>query len=128
MKSKSPSFAVIGAFAVVLGLAGAANAQPGDNSPNQFGDRQAGHWGDPGKGQFGNPAAGDFDKSKLLPPPDGVKPLGKVYGDKGKVMEASPYVSLPTPVDANGKASQPAEATKKPAKTKKPPAKKPAAR
>ena len=99
---------------LTMGLATPIHAQPGNNSPNQFGDRQNGQWGDPGQGHFGNPAAGDFDKSQVVAPQPGAKPLGRVYN--GKPREGSPYISLPAPTDAAPEQTAIPAETKKPAK------------
>ena len=112
---------------MAFAASGAALAQPGNNSPEQFGDRQTGQWGDPGAGHFGNPAVGNFDQSQMREPPSGTKALGRVY--EGKRPEASPYLTLPTPADAAKPVAEPAapaKASKKPVKSgKKKPARKP---
>lgn len=118
---------VLNAAAVVAALllttSGIAQAQPRDNSANQFGDRQAGHWGDPGQGQFGNPASGSFDSSTLREPPPGTRALGRVYnGRLASTGELSPYISLPAPSDAPpvSPSAKPASKAKKPAAKKSP--------
>mgnify|MGYP001030138316 FL=1 len=102
---------------LLLSVAGAAGAQPGNNSPNQFGDRQSGQWGDPGQGYFGNPSVGEFDRSQLKEPPPGTRPLGRVSNGKAPI---SPYISLPPPADAAPEvpAADKTPKTKQPAKKK----------
>ena len=98
---------------LLIALVPMSFAQPGNNSPDQYGDRQTGHWGDPGTGHFGNPAVGNFDNSLVREPAPGTKPLGRVSGRK--LVEGSPYVSLPAPVEAavEKKAVNPGKPTNK---------------
>ena len=121
LTSRSGFTTRVAAALLLLGLAGAAGAQPGNNSPNQFGDRQSGQWGDPGQGYFGNPSVGEFDRSQLKEPPPGTRPLGRVSNGKAPI---SPYISLPPPADA----APEVPATDKTPKAKQPAKKKRAAK
>ena len=76
-------------------LVAPAAAQPGSASPEAYGDRMNGVFSDPGVGHFGNPAVGNFDNDRVLTPPPGTRPLGRVLN--GSVPEPSPYVTLPEP-------------------------------
>lgn len=91
---------------LAIACASQALAQPAAAAPEAYGDRQAGVFSDPGTGVFGNPAAGHFDSDRILTPPPGTRPLGRVLD--GRATEPPPYVTLPDP---------PAEAPK-PAKKK----------
>lgn len=79
-------------------MAPAVSAQAGSDAGSHFGDRQVGKFGDPGVGHFGNPAAGNFDSAQMQKPAADAQAFGKVHN--GKLPEASPYISLPAPVDS----------------------------
>lgn len=105
---RAASLRASGCLGLLLALAAMpAVAQPGAASPEAYGDRQAGVFSDPGVGHFGNPAAGNFDNDRVLTPPPGTRPLGRVLN--GKAPEPPPYVTLPEP---------PAEKSKPAAKKK----------
>lgn len=96
-----------GCVGLLLGLAALpALAQPGAASPEAYGDRQSGVFSDPGVGHFGDPSVGNFDNDRVLTPPPGTRPLGRVLDRKG--AEPPPYVTLPEPP-----AEKPKPATRK---------------